>query len=58
MMTRTIKGSRPRGFEYCGKRLGNQSWSGGVDASDKRITHRKERMQAKRIVREQTKAVT
>lgn len=45
-MSRTVRGGKAPGFEYWSKREGNKSNYASVGATQKKITHRKERRQA------------
>ncbi len=52
-MSRTVKGGKGPGYDYGAKRIGNNGWCSCPGKGIKRITHSKERMQAKRIIRDE-----
>ena len=54
-MSRTVKGSKGPGYDFWSRRAGNTGCSGYGPVA-KHVTHRKERGQSKRIVREQSQA--
>jgi hypothetical protein len=56
-MSRTKKkGKKGAGFEYWGKRAGTlKSWTFGAGKKAKKVTHRAERNESKRITRKEMK---
>jgi hypothetical protein len=54
-MSRSYKGTKGPGYEYWGKRPGNQYGNSDVGASGKKHTHRKERQQNKAEASKQLK---
>lgn len=53
IMSRSIKGSKGPGYEYWGKRPGKGAYGGdGGSAFGKRLTHKAERQQGRRQVKD------
>ena len=48
-MSRTIKGSKPIGCDYWSKRIGNKGGANGCSSYAKHYTHKRERLESKRI---------
>jgi hypothetical protein len=53
-VTRTKKGKKAPGFDFCTKRPGNKGHSGGLGPARKKETHKAERAQSKRSLRKES----
>lgn len=51
-MSRTVKGSKPIGYDYWSKRIGNKSGANGCSSYAKHYTHKRERLANKKMARE------
>lgn len=51
-MSRTVKGSKSIGYDYWSKRIGNKSGANGCSSYAKHYTHKRERLENKKIARE------
>jgi len=55
-MSKTIRGEKGAGYEYWSNRPGNK-YGGRVGSTSKRITHKLERAEKKRLIQKEIKRV-
>ena len=53
-MSRTQRGSKPLGYDYWGKRVGNKGGANGCSSYAKHLTHKRERVRESTLIRKET----